>query len=167
MRVSMIVALDRRRVIGSGAGLPWRLSADLRRFRKITMGKPIIMGRKTHESIGRPLPGRENIILSRDKRYQAAGCTVLNGLAATLAHCRGQSEIMVTGGAEIYRQFLDRAARLYLTEVHAEVKGDTFFPELARRQWREVAREGFRADARNEFDFSFVVLERVWQDSAS
>ena len=161
MRVSMIAALDRQRVIGAGAGLPWRLAADLRRFRKITTGKPIIMGRKTHESIGRPLPGRENIILTRDRRYRAAGCTVLPGPEAVFTHCRGQDEIMITGGAEIYRLFLCRAQRLYLTQVHAEVSGDTFFPEWQQGQWREVLRGDFKADEANEFDYSFVVLERA------
>lgn len=161
MRVSMIAALDRQRVIGAGAGLPWRLAADLRRFRKITTGKPVIMGRKTHESIGRPLPGRENIILTRDRRYRAAGCTVLHGPEEVFAHCRGQDEIMITGGAEVYRLFLCRAQRLYLTQVHAEVSGDTFFPEWQRGQWREVSREDFKADEANEFDYSFVVLERA------
>lgn len=157
----MIAALDRGRVIGAGAGLPWRLPADLRRFRKITLGKPVIMGRKTHESIGRPLPGRENIILTRDTGYRAAGCTVLSGPAAVFAHCRGQKEIMITGGAEIYRLFLGRARRLYLTRIHAEVGGDTFFPEWRRGQWREMSREDFKADEKNEFDYSFVILERA------
>lgn len=157
----MIAALDRQRVIGAGAGLPWRLAADLRRFRKITTGKPVIMGRKTHESIGRPLPGRENIILTRDRRYRAAGCTVLPGPEAVFTHCRGQDEIMITGGAEIYRLFLRRARRLYLTQVHAEVCGDTFFPEWQQGQWLEVSREDFKTDDENEFGYSFVVLERA------
>ena len=160
MQISIIVAMDRNRVIGKNDGLPWHISADLQHFKKITMGKPIIMGRKTHESIGRPLPGRENIILTRDQNYRSEGCTVLNSIDTILEHCQDSDEIMITGGSEIYRQWLQQASRIYLTEVHTEVDGDTFFPEFNRNEWEEISREDFEADEKNEFDYSFLILER-------
>lgn len=161
MQLSIIVAMDRNRVIGKGDDLPWHISSDLKNFKKITMGKPIVMGRKTHESIGRPLPGRENIILTRDKIYQAEGCTVLHSMEEIFEHCKGVKEVMITGGAEIYKLSLEQASRLYLTEVHTEIEGDTFFPEFDHGEWEEVSREDHKADEKNEFDYSFVLLERV------
>jgi dihydrofolate reductase len=160
MKLSIIVAMDRNRVIGKGEALPWHISSDLQHFKKITMGKPIIMGRKTHESIGRPLPGRENIILTRDKSYQSEGCTVLHSMEEIYEHCKDLEEIMITGGAEIYKLSLDQVTYLYLTEVHTEIEGDTYFPEFDRDEWEEVSRSDFKADEKNEFDYSFVVLER-------
>ena len=160
MQLSIIVAMDRNRVIGNNDSLPWHISADLKNFKKITMGKPIVMGRKTHESIGRPLPGRENIIITRDKTYQAEGCTVLNSIDEIFEHCKDDEEVMITGGSEIYKHTLEQATRLYLTEVHTEVEGDTFFPDFDRKEWKEVAREAFTADERNDFDYSFVLLEK-------
>jgi dihydrofolate reductase len=161
MQLSIIVAMDRNRVIGKGDTLPWHISSDLKNFKKLTMGKPIIMGRKTHESIGQPLPGRENIILTRDETYQAEGCTVLHSLNEIFEHCKNIEEVMVTGGSEIYQHTLKQASRLYLTEVHTEIKGDTFFPEFDRSEWNELSRKGFKADEKNEFDYSFVLLERA------
>ncbi len=152
--------MDRNRVIGNNDSLPWHISADLKNFKKITMGKPIVMGRKTHESIGRPLPGRENIIITRDKTYQAEGCTVLNSIDEIFEHCKDVEEVMITGGSEIYKHTLDQATRLYLTEVHTEVVGDTLFPEFERKKWNEISREAFKADEKNDFDYSFVVLEK-------
>ncbi len=161
MQLSIIVAMDRNRVIGINDTLPWHISEDLKHFKKITMGKPIVMGRKTHESIGRPLPGRENIIITRDKHYRAEGCTVLHSLEAVFEHCRDVDEVMITGGSEIYKHALEKATRLYLTEVHAEIEGDTFFPEFNRNEWQETGRETFKADEKNEFDYSFVVLDKI------
>ena len=161
MQLSIIVAMDKNRVIGKGDTLPWHISSDLKNFKKITMGKPIVMGRKTHESIGRPLPGRENIILTRDKTYQAEGCTVLNSMDEILEHCKDIEEVMITGGSEIYKLTLGQASHLYLTEVHTEIEGDTYFPEFNRNEWKEISREDFNADEKNEFDYSFVLLERV------
>ena len=160
MKLSLIVAMDRNGVIGAKGDLPWHISADLKNFKTITMGKPIVMGRKTHESIGRPLPGRENIILTRDKNYHAKGCTVLQSLDEIIEHCKVVDEIMITGGSEIYQHTLDQASYLYLTEVHTEIEGDTFFPEFNRNEWKEISREDFKADEKNDFDYSFVVLER-------
>jgi len=160
MQLSIIVAMDRNRVIGNNDSLPWHISADLKNFKKITMAKPIVMGRKTHESIGRPLPGRENIIITRDKSYQAEGCTVLNSIDEIFEHCKDDEEVMITGGSEIYKHTLDQATRLYLTEVHTEVKGDTFFPKFNLNKWNEVSRNTFKADEKNDFDYSFILLEK-------
>ncbi|MEX2524142.1 MAG: type 3 dihydrofolate reductase [Gammaproteobacteria bacterium] len=160
MFISLIVAMDDNGVIGADGGLPWRLSADLKHFKEVTMGKPIVMGRRTHESIGRPLPGRENIVLTRDQNYKAEGCTVLHSIDDLFIHCRYHEEVMIMGGAELYRQFLDRAHLIYLTEVHARVEGDTYFPDYNPDIWDEVAREDFRADEDNEYDYSFVVLKK-------
>jgi dihydrofolate reductase len=161
MQLSIIVAMDRNRVIGKNDALPWHISEDLKHFKKITMGKPIVMGRKTHESIGRPLPGRENIIITRDKNYKAEGCTVLHSLEDIFKHCKDVDEVMITGGSEIYRYALEKASRLYLTEVHAEIEGDTFFPEFDRNEWQETSREAFNADEKNDYDYSFVVLDKI------
>jgi len=161
MRLSLIVAMDRNGVIGANGVLPWRLPADLQHFREVTMGKPIVMGRRTHESIGRPLPGRENIVISGQPGYRARGCTVLDSLDAALRHCAAQDEAFVMGGAELYRQTLGRADRIYLTEVHADVEGDTTFPPWDREVWREIERRDFGSDEANLYCYSFVILERV------
>lgn len=164
MKISLIVAMDRRGIIGANGALPWRLPADLKHFKTVTMGKPIVMGRKTHESIGRVLPGRENIILTRDPAYPAPGCTVLHGVEAVLHHCRAAEEVMIMGGAELYARFLPRARRIHLTQVHADVAGDTRFPEweqLRGDQWREIQRQDFNGDATNLLPYSFSVLERT------
>lgn len=161
MILSIIVAMDRRGTIGRDNGLPWRLSADMKHVKATTMGKPIIMGRKTHESIGKPLPGRENIIVSRNSDFQSDGCTVFASVDEALDHCRDHDEVVIMGGAELYQQTLPRVSRIYLTEVHTEVEGDAFFPRYSPEQWREIRREDFYADDKNEFDYSFVVLERI------
>ena len=167
LRVCLVVALARNRVIGRDGGLPWQISADLRRFKQITLGKPVIMGRKTFESIGRPLPDRHNIVVTRDPNYSKEGIVVVPDLetalkaAASFNRSSGESEIMVIGGGEIYRQALPLAQRIYLTEVAAEPDGDAFFPALAESDWREVAREDH--DGKEEgadHPYSFVVLER-------
>ncbi len=164
MRISLIVAMDRRGVIGANGGMPWHLPADLKHFRAVTMGKPIVMGRKTHESIGRALPGRENIVLTRDSGYVSPGCTVLGSVEEVLAHCRDKDEIMIMGGAELYAQFLPRGERVYLTQIHADVEGDTFFPDweqLHGDRWRETGLQVFSGDERNPFSYSFSVLDRA------
>jgi len=160
MQLSIIVAMDINRVIGRGGALPWHISSDLKNFKKITMGKPILMGRKTHDSIGKPLPGRENIILTNNKKYSAEGCIVKNTLDDVYLYCEKQLELVVMGGAILYSQTLDKADKLYITEVNASVNGDTFFPEYKSSQWREISRESFNAGENNEYDYSFTVLER-------
>lgn len=161
MIISLIVAMDEEGVIGQGCKLPWRLPADLRRFKSLTLGKPVIMGRKTHESIGKPLPGRENIIISRDPDYRSAGCRVADSLESALAACEDAAEVMIAGGAEVYRAALPQAGRIYLTEVHARVDGDVHFPVLNRREWREVSREELPADGQNIHAVSFVLLSKT------
>ena len=161
MKVSIIVAMDKNRVIGKGNDLPWRLSADLKHFKAITMSKPLIMGRKTHESIGRPLPGRENIVLTHAKEFEAEGCTVVHSLEEAFRAAGDVDEVMIMGGSGIYDQSLARAGRLYLTEVHADVSGDVYFPEVDKGNWLEIEREDHPADEKNDFGYSFVVMERV------
>lgn len=163
MVVSLVVAMARNRVIGRDGGLPWHLPADLRRFRAITMGKPIVMGRRTHASIGRPLPGRRNIVLSSQAGYATAGCEVFASLPAVLAALAEVPEIMIVGGAALYAEALPLAARLYMTEVAAELAGDVYFPPLAASEWQEVARETQDPDAVHAYGYCFRVLERKAQ----
>jgi len=166
MKLSMIVALAQNRVIGRDNKLPWYLPNDLKYFKQVTMGKPILMGRKTFESIGKPLPGRTNIVVTRNEQWQHDGVKVVHSLeealtlAESIAEIDGQTELMVIGGDQIYRSALASADRLYLTEVHAEVEGDAYFPEIDRDQWHEVGREDFSAEGPNPYDYSFVVLDR-------
>lgn len=158
-RVNIVVAMADNGVIGRDGGLPWHLPGDLRRFREVTMGHPLVMGRRTHESIGRVLPGRLNIVISRDPSCAAAGCVVVPTLQAALAAAGDAREIMVVGGAAVYAAALPLAGRLFITEVHATVTGDVRFPACDRREWREVAREPHVGEG--EHDYSFVVLERA------
>ena len=160
MRINVVVALDRLGTIGREGALPWRLPADLRRFREITLGHPIIMGRRTHESIGRPLPDRLNIVLTTDPEFRAPGCVVVPSLDAALAVCSEVDEVMVVGGARVYAASLPLASRLFLTEVDAATPGDVRFPAFAREEWVEVSRTSQAADEKNEFAYDFVVLER-------
>jgi dihydrofolate reductase len=166
MIVALVVAMGRNRVIGRDNALPWHLPADLRHFRAITLGKPVVMGRKTHESIGRPLPERVNIVISRDAAYRAHGCVVLPSLEAAFEYCRDSAELMVIGGATLYRQALPRAQRIYLTEIQQNFAGDTEFPQLETAAWREVARDDRPADGKNPYPHSFIVLERTQADDA-
>ena len=159
MELSIVVAMASNGVIGRNGDLPWRLPADLQEFKAITMGKPIIMGRLTHESIGRPLPGRENIVLSHDPDYRAQGCRIINNLKE-LDDIVKDDEAMIIGGARLYADVLPVARRLYITEVHADVEGDVSFPEFDRTAWTESRRQRYQADAKNEYDYSFVLLER-------
>ncbi len=159
-RVALVVAVDEAGTIGRDGALPWRLPSDLRHFKQITMGKPVVMGRKTFESIGRPLPGRENIVLSRDPDYRAEGCRAVGSLQEALAAAGEAEELMVIGGAELYAQALPLAERIYLTRVHARFAGDTFMPRLDPEEWLETRREEHPADARNPYAHTFVVLER-------
>ena len=161
MKISIVVAMDTKGVIGRDNGLPWHLPADLQHFKRTTMGKPILMGRKTHESIGRPLPGRTNIVITRDTGYRAEGCVVVNSIDAALEAAGEQEEIMVIGGAEFYRQVLPRTDTIYLTRIHEIFTGDTFFPELNDADWREVERSDHAADEKNPHDYSFIRLDRM------
>jgi dihydrofolate reductase len=167
MDIALIWAMSRNGVIGRDNGLPWRLPKDMKSFMAITMGKPVIMGRRTFESMKAALPGRTNIVVTRNAEYQRHGVKVANDLTAALALAKAQcladgcDEIMVAGGADIYRLALPVATRLYMTTVDAEVEGDTFFPEIDMEQWREVRTESFPADAAHSYSFSIAVLEPV------
>lgn len=159
-------AMSRNRVIGRNNALPWYLPEDLKYFKRVTMGKPIIMGRKTWESIGRPLPGRTNIVITRSSGYEVPeGVRVVLSLAAALdlaekiCMIHGLDEAVVIGGAEIYALALPVANRLYMTQVHAEVDGDAYFPQIILDAWQELGREDFAASGANPYDYSFVVLE--------
>lgn len=160
MIINLVVAASRNNVIGRGGQLPWHLSADLQRFKTITMGKPVVMGRLTHEAIGKPLPGRKNLVVSSQSDYVAAGCERVSSPQAAIAAARSDGEIMVIGGGKIYRQFLPMADRIYLTRVQTEIDGDVFFPALAEHEWRETSREEHGADASNDYEQVFTVVER-------
>lgn len=158
--ISFIWGQDRNRLIGRDNSLPWRLPADMAWFKKSTMGKPILMGRKTYESIGRPLPGRTNLILSRQADLQIDGCTVIHSLDEAKAAVPRADEIMVMGGAEIYALLFNQAKRLYITEIDAEFEGDAWFPEFERGQWKEIFRESHHPDEKNAYPYAFTILER-------
>lgn len=167
IRLAIIVAAAENGVIGSNNALPWHLPEDLRYFKRVTMGKPIIMGRKTFESIGRPLPGRTNIVITQNPAFQPAGVEVASSLEAALALAEhvalvaGVEEAVVIGGAEIYRAAIPVADRLYITEVHACVAGDAMLPPIDWTQWREVDRERHEASVPHPYDYSFVRYERI------
>jgi dihydrofolate reductase len=160
-RLALIAALARNRVIGRDNSLPWHLPADLRFFKRTTMGKPLLMGRRTWESIGRPLPGRRMIVLSRDPGYRAPGCVVAHSLGEALDLGGSDPELMVIGGATLYAQTLPSAERLYLTLVDADVPGDVRFPEWGGLEWRLVWEEAHPADVDHAWSFRFQRWERV------
>lgn len=166
-RLAIIVAAAENGVIGRDNGLPWHLPEDLRYFKRVTMGKPIVMGRRTFESIGRPLPGRSNIVISRNADFSHPGVQVVASLdeamavGGDIADAEEAAEIVVIGGAQLYRQAMAMASRLYITEVHASVEGDVTLPAIHWRNWREISRERHAASEGNPFDYSFVVYDRV------
>ena len=161
MKISLILAMGRNRAIGRDNQLPWHLPADLAHFKATTMGKPILMGRKTWESIGKALPGRLNIVLTRQAAYDADGATVVNSINDAISSCGLADELMVIGGAGVYLAFLPRAQKIYLTLIDEDFDGDTFFPELDEQEWHEEAREDHRADDKNPHDYSFRVLRKT------
>jgi len=159
--VSLIAALSRNQVIGIENRLPWHIPADLKFFKRTTLGKPVIMGRKTYESIGKPLPGRLNLVVTRDRTYQPAGVTVVYSLEEAIAQGRARSaEVMVIGGAEIYRQALPMADNLYLTEVDLEIEGDAYFPAFDKKIWKQTWEELHPAGETNPQAFRFVCYQR-------
>jgi dihydrofolate reductase len=169
VQLAVIVAAAENGVIGNANGLPWHLPEDLRYFRRVTMGKPVVMGRRTFESIGRPLPGRANIVISRDPDFAPDGVTTVESLdqalylAREIARAERVAEAVVIGGAQIYQMALPCADRLYLTAVHAAVAGDVLLPRIDWREWREVSRERHQAEGDNPYDYSFLVYERKVQ----
>ena len=166
--IAIVVAIAKNGVIGVDGGLPWKLSSDLKRFKRDTMGKPIIMGRKTWEAIGRALPGRANIVVTRNKAYRAEGADVVTSLADAikLANEKLQqgediSEICLIGGGQLYKEAIDLADRMYVTHVMAEPEGDTWFPEIRQSEWKPVLREEFPAGEKDSTDTLYVVYERI------
>ncbi|GJD86573.1 IS1595 family transposase ISSsu9 [Methylobacterium hispanicum] len=160
-RITLVVAVARNGVIGRDNGLAWHLRSDLQRFKALTMGKPMLMGRKTYASIGRPLPGRRTLVLTRDPAFAAEGVAVAHDWAGALAAAADSEELMVVGGAEIYRLALPHADRIHLTEVAGDYAGDTYFPALEPGAFRETAREAHEAGPHDESAFAFVTLDRV------
>jgi len=152
--------MSENRVIGINNKLPWHLPADLRHFRRLTTGHPVIMGRRNYESIGKPLPDRTNIVVTRNPDYRAAGCLVTHSLDDAMNSAGNDSEIFIIGGAEIYRQAFDRANRIFITLIHARIEGDTYFPEFEGPPWREISRERHERDENNPYSFSFLIYER-------
>jgi dihydrofolate reductase len=161
MKISLIVAMSSNRVIGVNGKMPWHLSADLKRFRQITLGHPVIMGRKTFEAIGRPLPGRKNIIISSNVDYHHPDCQIYNNIASGLEACEKSPEVFVIGGASLYDALLSQADVLYLTEICKVFAGDTFFPEIDYRQWQETSRQEMDNDPAVDFSYRFLTYERL------
>jgi len=159
-RLSLIAALAKNRVIGIENRLPWKLPEDLAHFKALTLGYPILMGRKTFESLGRPLPGRRNIVITRNAAYQSAGCEIAASIPAAIDMCRQAEEIFFIGGAELYKQVLPLVDRLYLTEVQIEEQGNAWFPEFDRSAFREISRELHTGEKGDPLRFDFVVYER-------
>src|SRR5579872_3778138 len=160
MIISLIVAVGLKNEIGKSGKMPWHLPADLRHFKTLTLGKPVIMGRKTLEAIGRPLPERRNIVVTRDPAFNTAGCEVAHSLDEALGRVADAAEVMVIGGGEIYRAAWPKTQRIYLTRVRGDFEADTFFPAVEPEEWREVAREEHFEDEKNPYDYSFLTYER-------
>ncbi|GAB1258500.1 type 3 dihydrofolate reductase [Aurantivibrio plasticivorans] len=166
MKIALIVAMADQRVIGGGNKLLWHLPEDLKFFKRTTLGKPVIMGRKTYDSIGRPLPERTNIVVTRQGDWDADGVTVVHSvddalsLVSDLPLIEGREEVMVIGGAQIYKEALPLVQRMYLTRIDAQFDGDAFFPDFNNDEWNEVERLDHRSDSRNPYNYSFITLER-------
>jgi len=160
MILSMIAAMDRNRLIGNNNELPWHLPADFAHFKKTTMGKPILMGRKTYDSIGRPLPGRLNIVLTRSKELSIEGVEVVTSFESAKRLVDDSQELMIIGGSGIYQLLLDKVDRIYLTIVEETFKGDAWFPELDMEQWQQLEKIEYPADEKNRYDMQFVTLHR-------
>ena len=159
-RISLIAAMADNRVIGQGNRLPWHLPADLRHFKALTVGKPIIMGRRTWESLPGLLPDRPHIVVTRNPAYRAEGCTVAHSVEEALAAAGDVPEVMIVGGADFYAEMLPHADRIYLTLVHAQLEGDAFFPEYDPAEWEQLEREDHAPDERNPCPYSFITLQR-------
>lgn len=159
MKISLIAAMDKNRLIGVKNGLPWHLPADFKHFKQVTMGKPVVMGRKTFESIGRPLPGRTNVVVSR-KGFQAEGVVSVENIEQALLAVADAEEIMIIGGANFYEQMISKADRMYLTYVDTECEGDAWFPEFDVSEWQIIEEQQYHADEKNNYDFKVIVYQR-------
>lgn len=159
--ISFIVAMDDNRVIGKNNQLPWRLPEDLKFFKKVTMGHPVAMGRKTHESIGRLLPGRKNIVITRNVDFLSDGCLIIHSIQEFVQYCKeNKEEVFVIGGAEIFKETFEYANRLYITHIHEEFDGDTFFPEFDYSNWEHRSCEKGIKNDNNPFDYEFCIYDR-------
>ena len=157
MIISLIAAMGKNRIIGKNNSLPWKLPEDMKRFRELTQGKPVVMGRKTFESIGKLLPNRKNIIITHDKNYKIKDCVVVNSINSALKAAKGSKEIMIIGGEQIFREFLPMANKMHLTIIEEDFDGDAYFPEYNKNEWKEVKREEHKTE---KYKFVFVDLER-------
>lgn len=167
MLLTVVVAIAENGVIGTGNQLPWRLPDDLKRFKALTMGKPIVMGRKTYESIGRPLPGRKNIIITRQAEMQIEGCVVVDSIAAALVAAEPADEVILGGGGDLYAQLITRVSTIHLTRVHVTLEGDVYFPALDPRDWQTTVEARHPADERHPYAFTFETLRRTrWVTTA-
>lgn len=160
MHIAAIFAMSTNRVIGKDNQLPWHLPADLKHFKEITLNHPILMGRKTYQSIGRPLPNRCNVIITHDKHFEAPGCIVVHSIETALEAVATSDKVFVIGGAYLYEQMLPQTQRLYMTLVHHHFDGDAFFPNIHPAEWQEIERQDFAADERNPYSYSFSILDR-------
>jgi len=162
--ISLIVAMTENRVIGRDGDMPWRLSSDLKRFKRITMGHHIVMGRKTYDSIGRLLPGRTTVVISRNATYDDPNIRVARSLEEAIKIAGNDKEIFITGGAQIYELALPQVERIYLTRIHCELDGDTFFPKVDWEKWNLIEQESHTADEKNTFNYSFLTYQRSNKD---
>ena len=160
MRLSIVVAMDSNRLIGKDNGLPWHLPADLAFFKKLTTGNTILMGRKTFDSIGRPLPNRRNIVITGNADIEIAGCEVVNSIEEALSLAQGETEVMVIGGAKLYQQILPSADRLYITRIEGEFEGDTHFPSFNEAEWSQISSDSRQPDENNRHTYHFITLDR-------
>ncbi|AEY65246.1 dihydrofolate reductase [Clostridium sp. BNL1100] len=160
--ISMIWAMGQNNALGCKNRMPWYIPADFSYFKKITMGKTVIMGRKTFESLGKPLPGRKNIVITRETGYSPEGCTTVNSIQKAMDYT-GEEEVFIIGGAEIYKEFLPIADRLYLTLIEKEFEADTFFPEIDYSQWKQVSCENGIKDEKNPYKYKWLIYERIKQ----
>lgn len=160
MTISLIAAMSANRVIGNAGNIPWKLPADMKRFRALTMGKPVIMGRKTFESIGKALPGRLNIVMTRDASFHPQDCRVATSRDDALAIAGDATEAMIIGGEVIFKEFLPIANRIYLTVIDTEIKGDAFFPAIDMIEWHEITHEEYKPDEKNLYSYAFITLEK-------
>jgi dihydrofolate reductase len=159
--ISLIAAMARNRIIGRDNTMPWHLPADLAHFKRVTMGKPVIMGRRTYESIGFPLPGRKNVVITRNPDYAPEGVVVVDSIDAALNEVEDAEEVMIIGGGQLYGDMLPRADRLYLTLIQADIQGDTEFPDYTQYAWSEIDHEVYKSDEKNAYDLEFVTLEKA------
>ena len=161
MIISFIVAVGRNREIANKGKLPWHMPTDLKYYRDMTRGKTVIMGRKTLDSMKRPMPDRVNIVMTRDKNFKAEGCIIVHSVDEALKAAGNVDEVMVTGGADIFKLFFPKADKIYLTKIDGDFEADVFFPEFDIKEWKEIAYEEHEKDAENPYDYTFITLERI------